>query len=54
VLAAENHLQIRNFLAQTPDARLTGPGEQGHYQRFPGEAQADGFYYACLGKQDKT
>jgi 16S rRNA (cytosine967-C5)-methyltransferase len=61
VLAAENERVVAGFLASTRDARdltpeLTrtwparpsgaGPG----YQVLPGEADMDGFYYACLGK----
>ena len=63
VLKAENAGVIRAFLAVTPDA---GDGTQadaagwppspdpdgpGHV-RLPGEADMDGFYYACLEKQD--
>jgi 16S rRNA (cytosine967-C5)-methyltransferase len=61
VLAAENERVVAGFLGATADARdltpeLTrqwparpsdaGPG----YQVLPGEADMDGFYYACLGK----
>jgi 16S rRNA (cytosine967-C5)-methyltransferase len=61
VLAAENERVVAGFLDRTPDAHdltpeLTsawparvanaGPG----YQVLPGEADVDGFYYACLGK----
>jgi 16S rRNA (cytosine967-C5)-methyltransferase len=48
VLRRENHSQIRDFLARTRDAVL---GELGERQLLPGEANMDGFYYACLDKQ---
>jgi 16S rRNA (cytosine967-C5)-methyltransferase len=51
VLRRENAAQIERFLARTPDAALTGPGQQGHLQIVPGEADMDGFYYACLDKK---
>jgi 16S rRNA (cytosine967-C5)-methyltransferase len=54
VLREENHDQTRRFLSSTADARLGGPAPAGDYQRLPGEANADGFYYACLDKLDRT
>jgi 16S rRNA (cytosine967-C5)-methyltransferase len=51
VLKEENQQQIEAFVAAMPDARWAG-GEQAHYQILPGEANMDGFYYACLEKQD--
>jgi 16S rRNA (cytosine967-C5)-methyltransferase len=51
VLKEENQQQIDAFIAATPDARWAG-GAQPHYQILPGEANMDGFYYACLEKQD--
>jgi 16S rRNA (cytosine967-C5)-methyltransferase len=63
VLTAENGEVVTGFLEATPAAsdatsaavtgwpgrrNMTGPG----YQRLPGEADMDGFYYACLDKQD--
>ena len=62
VLKAENSGVVAGFLAATPSAVETtaaaapgwppganheGPG----YVRLPGEADMDGFYYACLDKQ---
>ena len=45
VLRAENHSQIQDFLVANRDARLAS-----ERQLFPGEANMDGFYYACLDK----
>lgn len=50
VLRAENFAVTEQFLAQHPDASLPAPGSAEHYQQLTGEAQADGFYYACLTK----
>lgn len=61
VLAAENEQLVAGFLGRTAGARdltpeltrgwparpaASGPG----YQVLPGEADVDGFYYACLAK----
>jgi 16S rRNA (cytosine967-C5)-methyltransferase len=55
VLRAENDEQVLRFVRNTPDAELAAPGavtaSAGH-QLLPGEADADGFYYACLDKQE--
>ena len=51
VLRRENAEQIEHFLGRTADAVLTGPGQPGHLQILPGEADMDGFYYACLDKK---
>jgi 16S rRNA (cytosine967-C5)-methyltransferase len=63
VLHIENREVVGGFLEATPAAseatpeavagwpergNMTGPG----HQRLPGEADMDGFYYACLDKQD--
>lgn len=61
VLRAENEGVVAGFLAETPDAidrtadatrdwppRPAGAGPG--YQVLPGEADMDGFYYACLRK----
>ena len=54
VLQAENENGVMRFLSNTPDAELTPEpavsGQRGH-QFLPGEANIDGFYYACLEKQ---
>jgi 16S rRNA (cytosine967-C5)-methyltransferase len=54
VLRRENADVILRFLSNTPDAELAPPaavsGERGQ-QILPGEANMDGFYYACLDKQ---
>ena len=61
VLAAENERVVAGFLERTPGAQDLTPdltrswparaagGGPGH-QVLPGEADMDGFYYACLGK----
>jgi len=62
VLRAENEAVIAEFLAGTADAddctrERTGgwpprpPGSGPGYQVLPGEADMDGFYYACLRKR---
>jgi 16S rRNA (cytosine967-C5)-methyltransferase len=54
VLRAENANGVMRFLSNTPDAELATEGavsgERGH-QFLQGEANMDGFYYACLDKQ---
>lgn len=50
VLIAENSRQTQAFLAAQPDARLAGMPPPGDRQIRPGEANMDGFYYACLEK----
>lgn len=57
VLRAENTANIVAFLASHPDARAVDLAEPGWGRRagpgrqvLPGEAGADGFYYACLVK----
>lgn len=56
VLAEENAAQVDAFLARHPEAsvlplpeHLGRPSGAGR-QRLPGEADTDGFFYACLGK----
>ncbi|HEX7079799.1 MAG TPA: 16S rRNA (cytosine(967)-C(5))-methyltransferase RsmB [Gammaproteobacteria bacterium] len=49
VLRAENGEQIERFLSATPDAEITA-GRPPFVTR-PGEANRDGFYYACIDKQ---
>lgn len=57
ILPEENDEQIRQFLANTPDAQSIKPaiiaGYETDYgqQIFPGEHQMDGFYYAVLSKK---
>jgi 16S rRNA (cytosine967-C5)-methyltransferase len=55
VLRAENAARMSEFLAARPQARAVDLGEPGWGRRagpgrqvLPGEAGADGFYYACL------
>lgn len=61
VLRAENEAVVAGFLAETTDAAdVTGERTQGWparpagagpgYQVLPGEADLDGFYYACVSK----
>jgi 16S rRNA (cytosine967-C5)-methyltransferase len=50
VLERENGAQIERFCQRTPNAaRLAVTSPRG-LQILPGEANMDGFYYACLGK----
>jgi 16S rRNA (cytosine967-C5)-methyltransferase len=57
ILAEENARQVDTFLAHTADATAEDPGARyGHAsgagrQRFPGEDDADGFFYARLRKR---
>jgi 16S rRNA (cytosine967-C5)-methyltransferase len=48
VLKAENLGVATAFTATTRDAGLPPFGSAGHFQLLPGEADGDGFYYACL------
>jgi 16S rRNA (cytosine967-C5)-methyltransferase len=52
LLKAENIAVIDAFVARTPDARVPPFGSAEHFQLFPREADADGFYYACLAKAE--
>ena len=47
VLARENSAQIEQFLARAPDAALVRT-----HSVLPGQTNMDGFYYACVVKQD--
>jgi 16S rRNA (cytosine967-C5)-methyltransferase len=51
VRKCENAEQIERFRARTPDAVPLEPTPPEGLQILPGEANMDGFYYACLGKQ---
>ena len=58
VFRDENDRQISRFLSRTGDAAALGMGEPGWgrasgpgRQVLPGEAGADGFYYACLRRR---
>jgi len=50
VVRAENLDVAAPFAARTPDAALPPFGTSRHLQLLPGEANTDGFYYACLDK----
>lgn len=52
VARRENQAQIEHFLAATADAALSPPGAGTPRQIRPGEANMDGFYYACLHKNE--
>ena len=43
--------QVAKFLERSSDARLGGPGVGRGRQILPGEANMDGFYYACIHKK---
>jgi len=57
ILRGENHEQIQAFIHRTADAFIDplpphlGHIESGMAQRFPGEADGDGFFYARLLKK---
>ena len=50
ILKEENQHQIRWFLEETPTARLPTSQAWNSRQILPGEANMDGFYYACIEK----
>ena len=52
ITATETTAQISGFLEETPGAELAGPGPGLGRQILPGEANADGFYYACINKKE--
>lgn len=52
VARRENQGQIEDFLAVTADAAPDPPGAGTPRQIRPGEANMDGFYYACLHKNE--
>lgn len=52
VARRENQGQIEDFLAATADAAPDPPGAGTPRQIRPGEANMDGFYYACLHKNE--
>jgi 16S rRNA (cytosine967-C5)-methyltransferase len=52
VLRRENELQIGQFLVAADAARPSGPNGSEDLQLFPGQANMDGFYYACVDKEN--
>ncbi len=52
VARRENQAQIEDFLAATADAELDPAAIGSPRQIRPGEANMDGFYYACLHKNE--
>jgi 16S rRNA (cytosine967-C5)-methyltransferase len=50
VLSAENRRLVETWAAGVAEANLARFGSSGHFQILPGEANRDGFYYACLSK----
>jgi 16S rRNA (cytosine967-C5)-methyltransferase len=51
VLRAENLAVTTAFAVARDDADLAPKGGAEHFQLLPGEANGDGFYYACLKKR---
>ena len=51
VTREENRAQVEAFLAATPDADLWASADGVGRQILPGEANMDGFYYACFDKR---
>ena len=52
VARLENQDRIESFLGAADDAALAPPPAGTPRQIFPGEANMDGFYYACLHKNE--
>ena len=52
VLKRENTERVRAFLADHSDANATVSGEPFVGQTLPGEANRDGFYYACIDRDN--
>jgi len=52
VARRENQAQIGDFVAGTSDAATDPPGTGTPRQIWPGEANMDGFYYACIHKNE--
>lgn len=50
ILSEENRAVVASFADETAGVGLPPFGSERHYQRLPGEANTDGFYYACLSK----
>jgi 16S rRNA (cytosine967-C5)-methyltransferase len=48
VLKIENTDVVAAFAAAHPDAVIADFGSATHFQLLPGQANTDGFYYACL------
>ncbi|MCZ6584807.1 MAG: 16S rRNA (cytosine(967)-C(5))-methyltransferase RsmB [Gammaproteobacteria bacterium] len=52
IVKQENENQVSGFVNEISDAELVGPGAGAGRQILPGEANMDGFYYACLKKKE--
>lgn len=52
VLRRENHAQISAFATASGAVHASGSEAPSHCQTLPGDAEGDGFYYACLLKPD--
>jgi 16S rRNA (cytosine967-C5)-methyltransferase len=50
VLRAENLEVVASFADRVGDAVLAPFGSEAHFQLLPGQANTDGFYYACVTK----
>jgi 16S rRNA (cytosine967-C5)-methyltransferase len=48
VLRSENTEVVEAFAARRPEVLLPAFGAARHFQGLTGQANADGFYYACL------
>jgi 16S rRNA (cytosine967-C5)-methyltransferase len=48
----ETDEQVSRFISEMPNARVVGPGAGVGRQILPGEANMDGFYYACINKKE--
>lgn len=52
ISARENEGRVSGFVEEISDAEPAGPGPGLGRQILPGEANMDGFYYACLKKKE--
>ncbi len=52
IVTRENEGRVSGFLEEVSDAESAGPGPALGRQILSGEANMDGFYYACLNKKD--
>lgn len=51
IARGENQVQIAQFMEAVADAEIEAAGPEIGWQILPGEANMDGFYYACLHKR---
>ncbi len=52
IATRENEGRISGFVEEISDSEPAGPGPELGRQILPGEANMDGFYYACMKKKE--